>query len=57
MHDDRNSYESDMNDYSLVQLRHVYGRIINSYAALRNLDPIVKGYDPYSDSKSKKDSV
>ena len=45
-----------MNDCSLVQLGYVYGRTINSYAALRNLDPIVKGYDPYSDSESEKDS-
>ena len=55
-HNDQKSYESYINDCSLVQLRYVYGQTINSYAELWNFDPIVKGYDPYSDSESAKDS-
>ena len=45
-----------MNYYTLVELRNDYGRIMNSFAALGNLDSIVKGYAPYSDSESEEAS-
>ena len=41
-----------MNYSTLVELRNYYGRTMNSFAALRNLDPIVKGYAPYLDLES-----
>ena len=55
--DDRKSYANNTSDCSLDKLRYVYGKTINLYAKLQNLDPIVKGYDPFVDSESENDSV
>ena len=40
---------------TMMQIKIYYGRTMNSFAALSNLDPIVTGYTPCSENESDKE--